>query len=71
MGNTSTTDIEGGVADRAVGEVGTEVDGETETINGGEADDGVRRDVGTEGEGEDDWPCAVAKLSVGAIVADH
>jgi hypothetical protein len=54
-----------------VSEVSTEVDRETETIDGREADDGVRRDVGTEGEGEDDWPGAVAERNVGAVVADH
>jgi hypothetical protein len=70
-GNTSARDIKGGVADRAVGAVGSEVDKETEATNGGEADDGVRRDVGAEGEGEDDWPSVVAWLSVGTVVADH
>jgi hypothetical protein len=71
VGNTSTSDIEGYVANRAVGAVSTEVDGETETVNGGEANDGVCRDVGTKGEREDDWPCVISRLCVRTVVADH
>jgi hypothetical protein len=71
VGNTSATDVEREVADRAVGTVGEEVDLETETINGGETNDGVGRDIGTKGERENDRLCVVAWLFVGTVVTGY
>lgn len=71
VGNASPADGESCVACGAVGAIGTEIDRETETVDGGEADNSIHSDVGTESKGEDDGSVVVAALCVRGKVADN
>ena len=70
VGDPSTGDVKSDVADRTVGAVGAEVDVEVETVDGGKAKNGIDRDIGTEGEREDDGVVSVADGVRGKVPND-